>query len=352
MTQLRTLDASGTIRGVGLDDLRAGYGTYVPGPSSTGSRWVGAYTRMSPSNPDGPINITTPGTYEGIEFWGRVVVQVLGVIFRNCMFRGADPAAVSQGRACIQSSGANPPYWEGYDCTIDPSGWANFGTAQSGRGNCFINGISGSNYQIERWDIKNVNDGIQFVGPIGSLEIAQASRTRVWGCDIHKGYWMAPFGLDVGGFADNQPHSDAFQLMTGKNLDVWGCKIGGIRVPAGYVIPGGSNLGDDFGNAGFMMTQEVGADEMRKLENIDIRHNFLAGAVATFNWAYQSARPNQWETTVVRHNKLALRGANWGPPSNPSSGGIYGNLTQSLFLGEAYDNTIWETGAPAPGMNK
>ena len=348
---LRVLTDAGVLRGVGLDDLLPAVGQYVPGPTTTGPKWATTYAQVYPSTPDGPISITTPGVHEGSEYWGRVVPQVSGIIFRNCIFRGADPEVVTQGRSCIQSSGTNPPHWEAYDCRIDPSGWPNFGAAQQSRGNCYINGISGYNYKIERVEITNVNDGIQFVGPIGSLEIAQAASTEILGCWIHKGYYMNPFP----DFSDQQPHADAFQFMTGKNLTIRGCMLGGVRAPAGYTVwPGGTNQGDDFWNSIFMMMQEVGADAMLKIENVIVEDNYIAGGIACFNWAYSADRPNQWESCIVRRNKLMTRAYNWGnlSPGQPTTTGIYGNLTQGQFLGQAYDNVIWETGAPAPGMNK
>jgi hypothetical protein len=250
------------------------------------------------------------GVVDGVRFWGQVkfAANAAGLIFKNCWFVGPDPA-VPTGNGiwgCISSYGGETRHVKIIDSIIDPSLWW---TVEGRLGNPLIVGIHGGDMELLRCEIVNCQDGVNFLGPTGSLAIAQAAFFTMESCWVHKGYytnnWYGP--------SDGQPHCDGFQTNTGKNITIRGCTIGGERDVTGYIVwPGGYNAGDDFWNAAFMIKQESSNDDIRRIENVLIEKNWIGGGTASINFSYNPTYPNTYASTVIRDNWFFNRGANWG----------------------------------------
>lgn len=332
------------------------------------TNWVDVF----PSGGNNSITISTPGTIYGRRYWGTVKVNVTGVIFRECWFVGPDPLSFGPpGTGCVQNFGSNPLPFEIWDSVIDTRPWMTI----QGRTdlNPYYFGLHGGNIKLYRSEVTYTHDGWNFIGP--SASPADASQNHV----IQQNWFH--FGLyynDIVPPDDGQPHCDAFQFNTGRNVLIKGNTLGGQRNITGYITwPGttvpntfdgvGYNAGDDYWNAGLMIGQEVNTNDINRLRDITIENNWIYGGVAGINHFYDPSMPNLFENTVIRNNKFGLRGSDWGrklrlpsgtpvpgtPPvdyttTNPAG---YYIVRHVNFASQYSGNTIEETGAAVPIQN-
>lgn len=346
---------------------------HKPGPENTGPYTVTSWTERFPSSGNS-ITLSTPGTYYGIRFWGIVKASVPGVILRECWLAGPDPTSWSSGGGtgqtslgCLQNYGSDPKVIEVWDSIIDPSPWVTV------RGQAKLNpyniGIHGGQVIIKRSEITNVSDGINFIGPNGSLAIANAGASVIEQNWIHKGL----YANDLYPPSDGQPHCDGFQMNYGKNVSLRGNTIGGLRDSYGYNIwPGGYNSGDDFWNAALMLKNEAFsvssgdpryADrfEIGRVENVNVEGNWLSGGTCTLNLASDTFVNNLWPTLTVKNNRFQTRGADWGKTMrgySPGDGGVAYNtgagyyiLRPSNFQAVFTGNVNEQTGTAVPISN-
>lgn len=354
-------------------------GAYIPGPATTGPL-PGTQFAQVEAGASGRITIgEANAVFDGCEFWGQVYVIATGVTFRNCIFRGADPTSASttieqnNPRGIIRAYG-NSRHFVLENCRIDPDAWL----TQRGRTYRYVDavGIHGGDFEARWCEIANVADGISHVAPTVTARAAQF--TDIDRCWIHR----AAFVNDWTGMSGGQPHADAIQAHTGKNVTIRGSMIGGIRDTAGYLDWGfdgpdnsgylggrpttadglGRNAGDDYANAALMLKQEVDDSADNRLENWTVEDNYIAGGSASLNMAYSSARPTQkFASFAVRRNRFFIRGASdgvylWDNVLTGAGTGPYIIRSAANTLATFADNTLWDpeagdTGAEVPFTN-
>lgn len=330
-------------------------GAYIPGPTTTGPLpHITSFTQLTGTQTLADNNIVL----DGYEIWGQVLPRVISgntPILRNCILRGKPPAQYSTGL-----DGVIKAYGNGYghitleNCIIDPMGWFDVKGYDPTQMIHLRNttAIHGSDYDMHWCEVTNVQDGLNIVGHTprtsgGDPNERWLEVDRSW---IHKGYYMNPWSA-VG---DGQPHCDAIQTNTGKNLTFWGNMLGGQRNMTGYQTwPGGYNSGDDFWNAGIMLQQEVNANYANLIENVRIEDNVIGGGTASLNHSNKYSNP--WTGLSIRRNRFLQRSSNWGQTlnnGNPTNQGAgYYILRPSIFADRYSQNTILETGANAPITN-
>lgn len=395
MSTLRVLTEDGWLQGVGLDYLLVDRdalvpGTYVPGPATAGVRPSTVLTDIE-KEPQYPnyIDLEAPGLgadpeilangvpigslsagIHGYRFWGSVRFRSPGIVARECVFAGPDPALVPGGinaSSCIQCYGNFPDHFEVIDCTISPLPWV----AERGRTpNARIMGFQGGNFTARRCEIIGT-DAISYQGPNGSAQTAHDAYALIEANWMHFGIYQNDFyppGAD-----DGQSHNDAFQTTFGKNITLNGNLMGGHRDVSGYLVwPNGYNAGDDFWNAGIMLQQATGMNDTYLIENVTITNNWIAGGTASINHPFHASMPNRFPDTVISDNKILLREDDWGHkkrgdgPGQPGYradtdrvGGYY--LLRSTQHEATYENntiatlspdgTWTDTGTPVPISN-
>ncbi|WP_437623011.1 hypothetical protein [Sorangium sp. So ce1151] len=289
-------------------------GTYLPGPTTTGPIWTGAFQQMEASSGT-TIRLTTPNvTYRRVEFWGTVVPKAKGIKFDECIFRGPDPSMLPETRALLTNFGDNPPHVVIENSLFDPEAWitkrGKSAPAHNGNpaGQLMQSqfGIHGGNFTLRWSEIRNVEDGVNFVGRTADWTNQQTTVEMSW---IHAGEYKNGTGTP----SDGRTHNDAFQFNAGRNVVLRGNVLGGPRDMVGYrTWPNGYNSGDDYSNASIMFKQEVDDSDMRKLANILIEDNFFWGAVAGLNHHYVASRKNDFATTTIRDNFFVERQMGWG----------------------------------------
>lgn len=283
-----------------------------------GSGTVPAHTTSTTTPQVGKI-------FWGIEKWNTTAT------YRNCIFAGPAPDTWPESTpgnpsyGCTQNYGTGPVMAEMYDCLYDPSLWL---TARAPGGaqpklNRYNIGHHGGNVRLYRCEIKNVSDGINFIGPNGSAAAANAGEFLMQQCFLHK----ALYGNNLYPPNDGQPHCDGFQTNYGKNITLRGNVIGGARDKTGYLIwPGGYNSGDDFWNTAIILKQEAApdrgtagtAEEIGAIENVLIEGNWLTGGNATVNQTTVGAYPSSWQNVVIRNNRFGRRLPGWEQKMAPS----------------------------------
>ena len=346
-------------------------GSYVPGPETTGPLPnVTSFTQVTPvAGGDGTysFNVTDAGAvFDGYEFWGQVRPRVVSgetPVFRNCIFRGPPPARFSGGLAgLINAYGIGYGHSTFENCLWDPTPWF---TQKGYDPNQWVHlanttAIHGADFDMRWCEIRNVQDGFNLVGhtPRTSGGNVAERWTDIDRCWIHKGFYVN----DWYGPSDGQPHGDAVQTNTGKNLQIRGSMLGGQRDMAGYRAWGSAkdrnrNTGDDFWNAGIMLQQEVSGADPNLIENVEISDNVFGGGTASLNHSSKFSIP--WTGLTIVRNRFLTRGSDWGQTLNAGAetnqGAGYYVLRPSAHAskygtgGDA--NTVYETGAPVPITN-
>lgn len=338
-------------------------GEYIPGEGTAGLIDPDATFTEVNAGPNGYCDLTSTTPYVNMIFFGSVRPRVEGVQLINCILAGGDPALTTGGASCLQNYGSSPFLITMIDCLLSQEVWHTRRGRTTWRRACY--GVDGCMFIARRCEVTHVEDGFHLTGPgagdpwrnVGIME----------GNWVHYGQYSNALTVP----SDGQPHCDAIQFNTGKNWRIVGNMLGGQRVQSGYrVWPGGYNAGDDFWNACIMFKQEVSDTAPQTLiENVLIEKNFLCGGTASLNHAAGATSPQKFATSIVRDNKIFTRGNDWGanrrasttagdpnvyqenpgPPTGTPRG--YYIIKQSSILAAYSNNTIYETGAPAPIAN-
>lgn len=260
------------------------YGTYRPGPDTTGPLPGTMFTPVS------GMTFATPNeTVTGIDMTGQLVVNAAGITFRNCIFRGDGADKMARATGGNDFKGARF-----VDCVFD-------GTGREG---VFVDGISGGNFSLERCEFKRVVDAVGLTSAIGNVDIL--------GCWMHDSavFKWAPGTPGMPGFSDNRTHNDAIQFHVGANYTVRGNYLGGLRKNYSKTDPAQDpsipDSADDFDNAGIILQQEVSTAAENKLRNILIEENWLHGGAAAFNIGYKFGNALN-DNVVVRNNRFLRR---------------------------------------------
>ncbi|WP_437571908.1 hypothetical protein [Sorangium sp. So ce542] len=198
---------------------------------------------------------------------------------RTLIFRGPDPSRLPEPRALLTNYGDNPPHVVIENSLFDPEAWI----TKRGKSAPAHNGnpagqllqsqpaLHGGNFTLRWSEIRNVEDGVNYVGRTADWTNQQTTVEMNW---IHAGEYKN--GTDTP--SDGRTHNGAFQFNAGRNVVLRGNLLGGPRDMVGYRIwPNGYNSGDDYSNASIMFKQEVDDSNMRKLTNILIEDNFFWG---------------------------------------------------------------------------
>lgn len=339
------------------------WGTYEPSFATTGLIRPDAIMEEVPPGTNGYVSLSEP-YYENKIFLGPVVPKIPNIVAVNCIGTGGDPNVSNTGGPCIQNYGSNPLMITFIDCLLDPGYWWTVKGRTTRRRSQF--GVHGGMFRLIRCEVTNVEDGVNHVGR--SSGDPWSNETLVESCLFHHANYVNA----VDAPDDGQSHNDAFQFNTGKNIIIRGNKFGGMRDMTGYrTWPGGYNSGDDFWNACLMIKQEVNSDPSYSgyIENVMIESNFLSGGTASINHASSTGSLQTWATTTVRNNRIYARGSDWGmnkktnpathnpldPIENPAGSGSstdgYYILKHSNVRAVYSNNTIYETGLPAPIQN-
>ncbi len=305
-------------------------GSYIPDATTSGllNGWTPAdLTPVYPSGSNTYVSITGPGPYENKIFWGEIRMQSpVKPVFRNCVFAGKDPTNYGSydgsGNFYGNLSGVircyGPTYYhfELIDCLIDPGLWMDPSVTRPGnaaptdltlwrRHLSASTAIHGGKVTLKRVEIKNVQDGINWVQAKASTNDPEF--TLLEGCWIHKNVY---YDYDDWVNTADGAHSDGFQFNIGSNLTIRGCKIGGTRDTVGYTSWPAYNSGDDAWNSEFMIKQEVNNDDLNRIENVLIEKNFIEGGFYGINHSYGADRPNMFTTTQIKDNYFVRRSDN------------------------------------------
>lgn len=253
-------------------------GDYRPGPTTTGPLSCVSLTRHA-----GDLVVNTPNTViEGVDLDGRLVLgnSATNVIVRHSILRGNVPSV--SGGAVVDGGIGD---WDRLGLTIEDSR-----IDLTGHESWFTNTLNGGNFTVRRTEIKRGVDGLGLTSVSGNTVI-EAN----W---IHDGYWTSwtdDTPEPKPGHSDNQTHSDGIQFHRGKNHVIRGNFIGGERGPTG-------GTGDDYRNAGMMISQAVDSSAANRLDNVLIEKNWLQGGAATINLA--KSNNNDLSTVTIRNNRF------------------------------------------------
>jgi hypothetical protein len=334
--------------------------------NSNGSARI--YTQIE-ADAQGYITISSPGEYVGNEYWGSIKPFSAGIVFRDCIFHGADPTKPSAGSqwGCFKSYDTSAGHWVAYDCTIDPMPWV----SQRGKPYIFpgMYGIHGSDFEIYRCEIKNVIDGINLVR--GGTRDPYSLSTTIQASWIHACTFQNNLDNPLnpnGGPSDNRSHCDSIQFNNVKNVDILDNWLGGTRDMAGYRAWGYANqptsdismgrcTGDDYWNSCFQIGQEVDDTVANRNEFVSILRNVLVGGTAGINHAYKASAPsNDYSTWEVAYNKFDVRGSDWGTSADSAStygtsgpggnGAGYYAIVYAPYQAAYHDNIRRDTGLP------
>jgi len=364
----RYLNAAGTLwqrtgrTDIGGSDSRASlvYGSYIPGwtANTTGYRTndpiSGALiTRTTQNGTSGVFTPTVGATYTDVDFWCKVACSNTGgggntITFNNCRFFNQQPeamyaASVSANGGSIQNFGSDPCHIVLLDCTFDAKAWFNStdGVHTSAYwGHPVQVGFHGGNFTAQRCEFVNAQDGVNYVGPTGSLAIAQAASCLFEANWVHANFYLNGW-TGPGSPSDAQTHSDCFQFNTGGNITIRYNMLGGRVDTVGYLATPGYNSGDDAHNSGIMIQQEVDTSAINHVGPVYIGYNWLGGGASTFNvFLKNSNTGSDWQ---IEYNKVMLRGT-----SAPGGSGyeIYSSIGIAVpYLG----NVQWDPAGSISG---
>lgn len=251
---------------------------------------LGTLTRY-PASGDGDFTASFNGQIiENYDIYGSVrLLAYTGVKVRNCIIRGT--TATGANTAFVTASNENLRGAVIEDCEL------------VGRGNLWCEGIRGSNYKIQRCELHGMTDGISLTSQGGNVDVL--------GNWIHDGLyseWTATTpGMPTQG--SYYMHCDAIQFHRGRNYNIRGNYIGGLR--AGDPVTGDIwphhtghladiQAGDDFYNSGILLKQEVDSSDANKIENVLIEQNVFEGGACCIN--HPSGNGNTFATATIRDN--------------------------------------------------
>jgi PKD repeat protein len=190
-------------------------------------------TRSNIPNPADTFNgdgsqftINTAGAvYDGWRFNAWVQVRAPGVIFRNCWFAGSmiRPTA-SQALLLVRDdrpANGQVPTASVADSTFNPDNVTPF-----------VDGVRGSNFQLQRVEVTGTVDGVHIFGS-PSFEDAFAGNVVIQDSWIHD---LRRFTLAEGGMGSDGSHNDGIQIIGGRNITVERTRIDGTIWVAATMI--------------------------------------------------------------------------------------------------------------------
>lgn len=280
------------------------YGTYKPGPKTTGFRGNLSYV--------GDLVTTSHDqVIENLYITGRLVIKHHNVTVRNCYISGSSASAAIPSYASITAFSAQSPGANIYDTTIR----GDIATKHSG------NGVQGQDFNLYRCNISGSIDGVG----------AQYSNVGIYGCWIHDLAWY------IDGWHDGTPsHNDNVQIHGGTNFTL----VGNL-IEAGYK-----------GTAGVIITQDVGATSNVLIDSNWIRSvwtetpgNLRADACAVgLNISNSGATTAAMTNVVVSNNRFSAL-ETW----RINHAGLIDNNTYNAMAaaGSLFGNVYEDTNTPA-----
>jgi hypothetical protein len=328
------------------------YGTYVPGPDTTGPipgtnftvlgagpkfKGMPIYSYDDPQCPrlvpsasdwddgtDYRVTITADGQIvENMELWGSIDLKNhTNVVIRNCIIHG-DRARTGYAGAFIVNS---TTYDDHKNLTVTDSRFIGRpiripdtynGTALDAAGridacNQYNNGLRGSNQSIYRCELVRTPDGIGLTGVAGNW--------KIMGNWIHRHSYVEWTTHDSssgpGGWyptaagGSTYTHADCIQFDRGKHIRICGNALGNYNGGSGsgdYAHNGSPTqeadilAAEDFYNSNFMIKQEVDSSITNQIQDVVIWKNFLGGSVSTINFP-SSANGNPFPKRAVQDN--------------------------------------------------
>lgn len=287
------------------------YGTYKPTASTVGPPAGTTFTTIT-----GPVTHATPNTtITDTIFNGVPTVNAANITYRRCVFRGDGVDKM------VKATGSNDFKGARYiDCLFD-------GTGREG---VTVDAINGSNFTLERCEIRRVGDGVGITTAHGP--------TNILGCWIHDSsvFKWAPGTPGMPGYSDYRTHNDGIQIHVGANTTIRGNYIGGVRKNYSKTDPAQDpsipDSADDFDNAALLIQQEVDNTAGNKIRNLLIEDNWLHGGAATLNLGYKHGNALN-DNVTIRNNRF--------PRRITPGGGFYiyrSTSTTPTMTGNVYDD--------------
>lgn len=261
---------------------------------------------------DGWIRLKNDVFHEGKRFWGPVKFDSHDVKGSQCVFTGRDPLATIGGNVCIQNYGSDPKRFGFTDSLVDPHLWLSVrGYERNPAKPTSLHGLHGGNSNLNRVEMRHVEDGLQGVGRSSGDPTQQKN---VWTCvwvHAHE-YRAAVPGLPD----DSRTHPDSVQIVYGRNWEFNNCTFGGERDTKGYLTwEGAYNSGDDPQLNCVLIQQHDGelADN-RWVGNIKFSFCRFRGGLSTLTLAYSSTfrLQNDLSTVSFEHGTVLRRKQGWG----------------------------------------
>ncbi len=186
----------------------------------------------------GNVIITEPGTViDGVDLYGRVSVRAPNVVIKNSIIRGSGPHSTG----LVMSESTNL-------VIQDTEIAADHHTPG-------VNGVTGSNFTLERVNIHHVIDPVHIFGE-GNVTIKDS-----W---FHNNLHY-PNDPNWGG---GPSHDDSVQIQSGSNITITGSRLEGAY------------------NAAVQVTQDRGA-----VSNVRIENNTIAGGSCSINISEKGQGP-------------------------------------------------------------
>jgi hypothetical protein len=311
--------------GPSRDDLI--YGTYKPQGGVTAGLVDPNATFTTQGTGANTITLSTANAvYENVIFNGIVSIAALGIVFKNCVFKGLNNVTNSTGSStpCVKGASASPTLGmlggaRFIDCLLDPQSksWWSYT-------------IQNSWVTLERCEIRGSVDGLSLGSPSTSDQ-----PTQIYGCHIHDGTyysWTAPATGD--GHSDGQTHNDGIQIASGKNIHIKGNYIGGAPSTTGNI-----NDGDDFHNSCIIIGQGTSkpTDPAYTIGTVLVEENWFEGSVDAVNLVRASG--NTLPGVSVLNNRFIRR----------TNGTMYMSRPPApYFAGTISGNVIDDDGSPVP----
>jgi len=312
--------------GPSRDDLV--YGTYQPQAGVNAGLVNPNATFTTQGTGSNTITLSTANAvYENVIFNGIVSIAALGIVFRNCIFKGLNNVTNSTGSStpCVKGASASPTLGmlggaQFIDCLLEPqsSSWWSYA-------------IQNSWFTMERCEIRGSVDGLSLGSPAASDQ-----PTEVYGSHIHNGsYWSWDPAVTAGdGHSDGTTHCDGIQIAQGKNIHIKGNYIGGAPSTTSDI-----NAGDDFHNSCIIIGQG-GANPTSPTNTIGtvlVEENWFEGSVDGINLVRASG--NNLPGVSILNNRFIRR----------TNGTMYMSKPPSpYFTGTISGNVIDDTGEPVP----
>lgn len=280
------------------------YGTYKPGPTTTGYRgtltYVGDFTTTSHDQ-----------VVENLYISGRLLIKHHGVTVRNCYISGGTASAAIENYASITAYSAQDPGTNIYDCTIRGDVATKYSAV----------GVQGRDMNLYRCNISGSIDGIG----------AQYANVGIYGCWVHDLAWYVD-----GWFGGTPTHNDALQVHGGDNFTV----IGNL-FENGYK-----------GTSAMLITQDVAATSNVIIDSnwfrstwVETPGNLRADATATgLNISQTGSTTAAMVNVQVTNNKFSAL-ETWRV--NHASLIDSGTYDLMVAAGKLHDNVYENTSTPA-----